>query len=278
MARPKARQAVATYLRQYVVAPRYRREQRLVLMTADGVRLSAWRIEGPPAAPGTVVLVHGFTNWSRSPRIYAFAQLLAQRFHVVVPDLRGHGHSGGTCSMGRHEPFDVDAAVKAAPPDVPVVTVGVSLGGAVALIHAGAFGGVAGTVAVSAPSAWSAGGRAGFTRVQRWVGAGAGRAVMAALLRTRINMECEGLPDASSSVAAASPVFTIVVHDPDDSYFGPEHAERIYEWAAEPKELWWYQGGHGTDLLTPAFAERLTRELVGRLSDGEAGAGPASTP
>ncbi len=181
--------------------------------------------------------------------------------------------------MGRHEPLDVDAAVKAAPPGLPVVTVGVSLGATVVLIHAGAFGGVAGTVAISAPSAWSVGCRVGFTRVQRWIGARPGRLVMAALMRTRVRMEREGLPDASTSVPPAPPVFTIVVHDPEDSYFAPEHAERIYQWAAEPKELWWCPGqGHGSDLLTPTFAERLSTELVGRLSDGGDHAGPVSTP
>ncbi len=279
MARPSPHQAVATYLRQYVVAPRYGREQRLRLTTEDGVGLSAWLIEGPQVAPCSVVLIHGFTNWSRSPRIHAFAQLLAQRFHVVVPDLRGHGHSQGACSMGRHEPLDVEAAVKAAPPGLPVVTVGVSLGATVVLIHAGAFGGVAGTVAISAPSAWSVGCRVGFTRVQRWIGARPGRLVMAALMRTRVRMEREGLPDASTSVPPAPPVFTIVVHDPEDSYFAPEHAERIYQWAAEPKELWWCPGqGHGSDLLTPTFAGRLTTELIGRLRDQGGDAGPASTP
>ncbi|MDP8992784.1 MAG: alpha/beta fold hydrolase [Actinomycetota bacterium] len=275
MARQSAGQALATYLRQYVLAPRYRREQRLILTTADGVRLSAWRIHGPPAAPCTVVLVHGFTNWSRSPRIHAFAQLMAQRFHVVVPDLRGHGHSEGTCTMGRHEPLDVEAAVRAAPSGVPVVTVGVSLGGAVALIHAGAFGGVSGTVAVSAPAGWS-GDRSGFARVRRVVSGRAGRALLAALVRTRMGVGCEGVPDASTAVAPVPPVFTVVVHDPEDSYFGPEHAERIYEWAPDPKELWWCPGyGHGTDLLTPAFAARLSDELVRRIS--QAPAGPAST-
>lgn len=275
MARQNPRQALGTYLRQYVVAPRYRREQRLRLTTEDGVALSAWRIEGPAAAPCTVVLVHGFTNWSRSPRIHAFAQLLAQRFHVVVPDLRGHGHSRGTCSMGRDEPLDVDAAVRAAPPGLPVVTVGVSFGGAVALIHAGAFGGVAGTVAVSAPAGWS-GSRVGFTRVRRLVGGRSGRALLAALLRTRMGTQCDGLPDASTAEPPSHPTFTIVAHDPDDWYFGPEHAERIYEWAPEPRQLWWCPGeGHGTDLLTPAFAARLSAELVRRVSG--AGADPAST-
>ncbi len=276
MAQQNAGHPLATYLRQYVVAPRYRREQRLRLTTEDGVRLSAWRIDGPVDAPCSVVLVHGFTNWSRSPRVHAFAQLLARRFHVVVPDLRGHGHSGGICSLGRHEPLDVDAAVRAAPRGLPVVTVGTSLGGAVALIHGGAKGGVAGIVAVSAPAGWSGPARAGFSRVQRAVTGRAGRSLLARLTRTRIGSDCNGLPDAATAVPAPPPVFTIVVHDPDDSYFGPEHAERIYEWAAEPKQLWWYPGGgHGTDLLTPEFAERLSAELARRVSP--AGPGPAST-
>jgi pimeloyl-ACP methyl ester carboxylesterase len=276
VARQHAGQAVAGYLRKYVVAPRSRREQRLSLTAADGVRLNAWRIDGPPSSPCTVVLVHGFTNWSRSPRIHAFAQRLAERVHVVVPDLRGHGHSGGVCSLGRHEPLDVEAAVQAARPGLPVVTVGVSLGGAVALIHAGAFGGVAGTVAISAPSGWAGASRVGFDRIQRWVRAPAGRAVLAALLRTRISADCEGLPDAATAVAAAAPVFTIVVHDPDDWYFGPEHAERIHDWASEPKQLWWCRGGgHGTDLLTAEFAERLVPEVIRGLNAG--GAAPAAT-
>ncbi|HSH60759.1 MAG TPA: alpha/beta fold hydrolase, partial [Acidimicrobiales bacterium] len=262
MARRHAGQAVGTYLRHYVVAPRYRREERLVLTTQDGVRLSAWHIAGPASAPCTVVLVHGFTNWSRSPRVHAFAHLLAQRFHVVVPDLRGHGHSKGACSMGRHEPLDVDAAVRAAPPGLPVVTVGVSLGGAVVLIHSGAYGGVAGTVAISAPAGWSYEGRPGFTRVRRAVTGRAGRLLLAALARTRIGMDCEGFPDTATAVRPDQPVFTIVVHDPDDSYFGPEHAERLYEWAVEPKDLWWRPGeGHGTDLLTSGFAATLAEAI-----------------
>lgn len=275
MAKQRPGQAVATYLRKYVVAPRYRPEQRLTLTSADGVRLRAWRIEGPRDSPFTAVLVHGFSNWSRNPRIHAFAHLLGQRAHVVVPDLRGHGQSKGVCSLGRHEPLDVDAAVKAAPAGLPVVTVGMSLGGAVALLHAGAFGGVAGVVAISAPSSWAGVDREGSSRVRRAVSGRAGRAVLAALLRTRIGRDCEGLPDAASAVAAPSPVFTLIVHDPEDWYFGPEHAERLHEWASEPKALWWWPGGgHGTDLLTPAFAGRLLEELDRRLSPAGPGAGP----
>ncbi len=272
MAKHRSGQVVARYLRTYVAPPRYRREQRLTLTTADGVRLNAWRILGPPDALCTVVLIHGFVNSSRSPVIHRFAHQLARRAHVVVPDMRGHGRSGGLCSMGRHEPLDVAAAVAAAPPGSPVVTVGTSLGGAAVLMHAGTAGGVAGVVAVSAPSRGELD-RVGTHRVRRWVSGRAGRAVLAAMLRTRVGPDCVYLPEAADVVAAIAPAFTVVVHDPDDWYFGPHHAESIYGWAREPKALWWYPGGgHGGDLLTPALGERLLAEMEERLRHG----GPAS--
>jgi pimeloyl-ACP methyl ester carboxylesterase len=263
----------------YVAPPRYHREQRLTLRTSDGVRLNAWRIIGPADALCTVVLIHGFVNSSRSPGIHRFAHLLARRVHVLVPDLRGHGRSGGRCSMGRYEPLDVDAAVAAAPGGFPVVTVGTSLGGAAVFMHAGTFGGVAGVVGVSAPARGELD-RAGTHRVRRWVSGRTGRLLLATALRTRVGPDCVYLPEAAEVVANIAPAFTIVVHDPDDSYFGPQHAESIYGWAGEPKALWWYHGGgHGGDLLTPHLAERLLAEFETRFGPGVSdGSGPSGAP
>lgn len=264
--------AVAGYLRKYPFAPRYRHGQQLSLRAADGVRLAAVRLEGPPDAPATVVLVHGFVNWSRTPRIHQFAQRLAQRVHVVVPDLRGHGRSSGLGTMGIKEPMDVEAAVeaaKAAHPDLPVVTMGTSLGGAAALLHAGTMGGVAGVIAVSAP-AFFVTDTHGTERIQRWVSGRTGRLVLARLLRTRIARTCDPVPDATDVVGRIAPAFTIVVHDPDDWYFGADHARILHGWARAPKALWWYPGvGHGTDLLTAALAGRVLAEVQMRL--GSAG-------
>lgn len=258
---------VGTWARNYLVAPRYRRRERLSLVAADGTRLAAVRLQGPPSAPCTVVVVHGFVNWSRTPRIYDFARRLARQVNVVVPDLRGHGRSGGLCSMGRDEPLDVAAAVAAAPPGLPVVTVGMSLGGASVALHAGTYGGVAGTVTISAPAWWGVFDRVGSSRVQRWISTARGRSALAWLLRTRVVANCEGVPDSRDVVAAVAPAFILIAHDPDDNYFGPEHAERIYEWAGEPKELWWLPGaGHGTDVLTPAFCDRLLDAILTKLA------------
>jgi pimeloyl-ACP methyl ester carboxylesterase len=169
--------------------------------------------------------------------------------------------------MGRDEPLDVQAAVAAAPDGLPVVTVGISLGGASALLHAGTFGGVAGVVAVSAPSRWAAWDTPATQRVRRYVSTRAGRQLMALVLRTRVAATLDGVPDSRQVVAAIAPAFTIVVHDPADHYFGEEHARALHEWAGEPKDLWLMPGhGHGTDLLTPALARRLVDDLRRRLA------------
>ena len=254
------------YVRRYAFAPRYGAEERLELVTADGVRLAGARIQGPPDARAAVVLVHGFVHSSRTPRIHSFARLLAHRVHVIVPELRGHGASGGVSTLGRDEPLDVAAAVAAAPPGLPVVTVGLSLGGASVLLHAGLHRGVAGVVAVSSP-AWSGAWDTPSTdRIRRCVSSRAGRVLLARLLHTRIADRCEAVPDSRDVVAAIAPAFTLVVHDPGDHYFGEEHARAIHQWANEPKDLWLMPGtGHGTDLLTPGFGRRLLEEIERRV-------------
>lgn len=257
---------LAGYLRKHAFVPRYGPEQALSLMTDDGVTLAAAKLPGPPGAPGTVVLVHGFSQSSRMPRIHAFAHLLAQRMHVIVPDLRGHGRSGGVSSLGPKEPLDVKAAVEAADPSLPVVTVGISLGGAAVLLHGGTFGGVAGVVAVSAPAWWGAWDTPATKRIHRYASTAAGRRFLAVFMRTRIAPVCEGVPHAEEQAASITPAFTLVVADPADHYFAEEHPRTIYRWANEPKDIWWLPGtGHGTDLLTPGFGHRLLDELQRRL-------------
>jgi pimeloyl-ACP methyl ester carboxylesterase len=216
------------------------------------------------------VLVHGFANSSRHPRVHAFAHELARRVPVVVPDLRGHGASAGATTLGLREPLDVAAAVQLAAslaPGRPVVTVGTSLGGIAVLRHAGAIGGVAGTVGISTPAWWGAKDGPSSARLNDVLASPAGRAVLRALFATRVPARLDAVPDAADVIGAIAPAFTLLVHDPDDAYFGPHHAEQLLRWAADPKELWLEPGiGHGVDVLTPAFAGRLLDALDARLS------------
>ena len=256
------------YVRAYHLAPRYATATSLSLKTEDGVRLAAVRLEAEREPVANIVLVHGFSNWSRSPRVHEFAHWLARRAHVVVPDLRGHGRSGGLTTFGRDEPLDIDAAARAALDHgghaLPLVTVGMSMGAAAVLIHAAAAAPavpVAGVFAISAP-AFFAVGSAGTKRMHRWIRGPAGRIALATALRTRVAPLGASRPRAADAVSEIAPAFVVLVHDPTDWYFDEEHARALYEAASEPKELWWYPGGgHGTDLLTEDLAARVLQRI-----------------
>lgn len=101
--------------------------QRLRLRVVD------WGNEG--AAP--LVLVHGGRDHARS--FDAVALALRGAWHVVAPDLRGHGESdwaaGGSYTMAELV-LDLAALVDRLGPEPPVL-VGHSLGGAIVLQYAG---------------------------------------------------------------------------------------------------------------------------------------------
>ena len=89
------------WARSYPLAPRYRPPALpLRLRSADRTRLSAVWVPGPPDAIATVVVVHGFSNWSRSWEVHAAVDQLSTWAHVIALDLRGHGRSAGRSTFG----------------------------------------------------------------------------------------------------------------------------------------------------------------------------------
>jgi len=93
------------------------------------------RIADGPKGATTVLLVHGLfatadLNWSLA------IPVLASRFRVVAPDLRGHGRGLPTCRFDGEECADDLAAIIRALELGPVIVVGYSLGGLVAQLFA----------------------------------------------------------------------------------------------------------------------------------------------
>lgn len=81
------------------------------VVTADGIRVAGWYIPaGTDAAPTdpTVVLVHGHGN-SKSDML-AYAEVLHERYNLVLFDQRNHGKSTGThTTMGVREQQELRA-------------------------------------------------------------------------------------------------------------------------------------------------------------------------
>jgi pimeloyl-ACP methyl ester carboxylesterase len=104
---------------------------------SQGLRLhyADWGNESAPP----LILVHGGLDQSRSWD--AIARALRASFHVVAPDLRGHGDSdwatGSSYSLSDHV-YDLTCLIKSASFE-QVVIVSHSMGGMVSLTYAGAF-------------------------------------------------------------------------------------------------------------------------------------------
>jgi pimeloyl-ACP methyl ester carboxylesterase len=126
------------------------------LQTEDGVALATtcWLADAP--SPATVVICHGFTANKADPKVVALAELLYAGGHEVITyDARGHGDSGGTCTLGKLEGLDVAAVVEwAATRGNPVVLIGASIGAVAALSYAADHDSLAGVIAISSPGDW----------------------------------------------------------------------------------------------------------------------------
>ncbi len=94
---------------------------------------------GNPAAPA-VVCVHGLTRNGRD--FDALAEALAEKFHVICPDLPGRGRSGWLEQSAQYQPasYVVALAHLLAALNKPVAWVGTSLGGICGMMLAAAPG------------------------------------------------------------------------------------------------------------------------------------------
>jgi pimeloyl-ACP methyl ester carboxylesterase len=250
------------------------------ISTSDGVRLSA-RHDAPQAfaGPGSahvtapaasssasssassetaIVVVHGFTGSWRRREVRRVVARFTRFAGVVSFDLRGHGTSGGSSSVGDREVRDLDAAVDWARSlgYRRVVTVGWSLGAAVALRQAATSPlAPAAVAAVSGPSRWNYRGTPSMRLLQVGIGTRIGRFVLANVYGTRISeMEWDPWPIPPDLAAAGlRGRRVLVVHGDADHYFPLEHARWLA--AAARAELWVIpgmrhaEGAASTDLL-----------------------------
>jgi pimeloyl-ACP methyl ester carboxylesterase len=231
------------------------------LVTDDGVAIDAVHLAQDSDL--AIVLAHGFTlSWQR-PAVWQIATRLQRMAGVVAIDFRGHGRSGGLCTMGDKEIRDLDVAVAYARElGYPrVAAVGFSMGASIALRYAGLVGGGLDAVAsVSSPGWWYFRGTERMRRVHFAVEHRLGRMATRKLAHTRVTSEpwdpVPVPPDQAAARMAGIPL--LVVHGDQDPYFPVEHAQQIFRAAHDPKELWLVPGyGHAESACRPALTDRI---------------------
>ncbi|GHH70335.1 alpha/beta hydrolase [Streptosporangium violaceochromogenes] len=258
----------------------------LTLRTEDNVRINAAHTPARGAGELGIILAHGFTGSLTARPTRRITHVLSEFGGVISFDFRGHGRSGGESTVGDRETLDLDAAVRYARAvgHSRVAVVGFSMGGAVALRHAGrrgaviraGGGGAAGgetrqeagegavdaVVAVSAPARWYYRGTRPMRQVHWAIERPFGRWAARVGRRTRIRKGTwDPVPPAPHEAAAyISPVPLLVVHGDADAFFPLDHAHQIHDAAREPKELWIEPGyGHGESAATPGLIRRIGR-------------------
>lgn len=226
--------------------------ENVVVRTPDGLRLCArWRRSPSPAA--VVVVAHGFSASQDETGIDTLAvDLWRAGFDVLTYDARGHGGSEGLCGVGSTEHLDVAGATAAAATGgLPVVLLGVSMGGVAVVGHLvgdrSGSSGAAGAVLVSSPARWrmrpSAVGvlTAGLTRTSpgRWLAA----------RRMQVRIAPRWRPgDPPESLVARIDQPLAIVHGTADRLLAVDHARRLGAAAAGPVRLDVVPGmGHGID-------------------------------
>ncbi len=225
----------ALHLRPETVGAQY---QVVDFPSADGVKLSGlWFPARPGPAKGVIVQFHGNGQNETSHFLYVYWLALAG-WDVLAFDYRGYGASGGEKSLDGAV-RDGEAALAYArrrAPGLPLVVIGQSLGGALAVASLAQDGG-AGLRALVLDSTF-----ASYRAVAR-----------AKLAQSPLTWPLQPLVYALISdrwaperfIAARARVPLLVMHAPQDPVVPYAQGRALYESAPGPKQFWVIPGrGH----------------------------------
>jgi uncharacterized protein len=221
----------------------------------DGLTLRGWRCAAVGQRRGSVVYLHGVAD-NRSSAVSAIDWLTQRGFDVVAYDSRAHGQSDGTiCTYGFYEKRDLKHVIDSLASG-PVVLIGSSLGGAVAIQGAAADERVTGVIAAEAFSDLRT---IAIERAPRFLT----RPVVARAFRVAEERGHFDVAAVSPAVAAASlRIPVLLIHGANDVETRPEHSRRIFAALKGPKQLLLVPGaGHNQSLNSPAAWAEIERSL-----------------
>jgi uncharacterized protein len=225
----------------------------VVELEGVGVTLKGWWFHAT-APRGTVVYLHGVGD-NRGSSIGIADRFLPRGFDVLAYDSRAHGEStGDACTYGFYEKQDLHHVLDRVTAK-PIILIGVSLGGAIALQEAAEDRRVSAVVAVSTYSDLRtvARERAPFFASRGNIDDAFALAEASAKFRV----------DDVSPMAAAAHITapTLLIHGDHDDETPPAHSSRVFAALHEPKRLILVPGASHHHVLDAA----VWREIDGWL-------------
>jgi pimeloyl-ACP methyl ester carboxylesterase len=243
------------------------------LRSASRSTLRGWYAPGRPGA-GAVLLLHGIGASCRD--MLGRARFLASAgYSVLLVDFRGHGESSAARSTyGSLESHDARAAVeflRAAAPEERIGVIGISMGGAAALLGSAPLP----VEAIVLESVYPTIDDAVRGRLRAWLGF-LGQALAPFVLGRlfpREGVGAEGLRPIDHIREQTAPVF--VLAGGSDRYTTAQQSRDLFEHAREPKAFWEVAGAGHVDLhaFSRAEYERRVGAFLARhlRRDGDAG-------
>jgi fermentation-respiration switch protein FrsA (DUF1100 family) len=231
--------------------------------SADGVDLHGWFLPARGVAAGSVLFLHGNAE-NISTHILSVSWMPARGFNVFLFDYRGYGASEGQPTLSGVLD-DIDAAMRTllARPDIDksrVIVFGQSLGGSLAAYYAAhcafrdnmralvidsAFSSYAGIVREKLAANW-------LTWPFQWI------------TSLSVDERFSPLP----AMKLISPIPLLVIQGDRDTIVPPHHAQRLYDAALEPKQLWIVEGaGHVQAMGKDIQRDRLAAYMVQAVQD-----------
>ena len=231
--------------------------------SSDGLELHGWYLPARGKAVATVLFLHGNAE-NISTHILGVAWMPARHFNVFLFDYRGYGASQGKPTFGGVQE-DIDAAMDTlvARNDIDpnrIIVFGQSLGGSLAahyvahtayrdhiraLVIDSAFSSYTGIAREKLAAHW-------LTWPFQW------------LASVAIDERFSPLP----AVKLISPIPLLVIQGDRDTIVPAHHAQRLYDAALEPKQLWIVPGaGHIQALQNEGQQERLASSILEKIRD-----------
>jgi uncharacterized protein len=219
----------------------------------EGVTLRGWRCDAASHRRGTLVFMHGIGD-NRASVVGAIDRFVVKGFDVVAYDSRAQGEStGDACTYGYWEKRDLHYVLDAVSAG-PVLLLGTSLGGAVALQEAADDSRVIGVVAAEV-----------FSDLRTVAQERAPRVLTQGIIRRAFSIaERRGdfRIDEVSPVEAARRIRipVLLIHGSQDTDTPPDHSRRVLAALAGPKELLLVEGArHNESLRSPETWQRIDR-------------------
>ncbi len=239
--------------------------QEVSLESSSGSVLSGWFIDSDQSC-GTVVLMHGVRADKRA--LVSRARFLIEAgYAVFLFDFQAHGESSGeNITFGYLEQRDAAAAMRFVSwqrPNRPIAVIGLSLGGAAAVLNGRALG----ADAVVLESVYSTFNKAVINRVRLHAGdLGPLTEFLASALliqlELRLGFGAERLRPIDHIAALDAPL--LVIAGSEDRHTTLDDSRQLFERASEPKRFWLVEGASHVDFYRhdpQSYAENVLEFL-----------------